>query len=768
MKLSMAWIFDHIDARYQDIDIPNLMNLFNQKVSEVEGFYASKIDLSTLFAAQVESEDSVFIPELSQSVEVPARLVQIGQHYLLRKHAKGYSWGTESDLGGEKDTHLPALQFDQEELNGAWRKAIPEQDYIIEIDNKSVTHRPDMWGHRGVAREIAALLELPLKPLDAFLTPLQIQEFEQEFPANAVHPFSARVVEQRYVNRFALAYFPEIQNGPSLPAMAARLCRISQRPIDLLVDLTNYVMLDIGQPMHAFDANVNSAKYFEVRLAHQHEKLTLLDDETIELTPKDIVITDGSKPISLAGVMGGKDTQIVAGTTSMVLESAHFDPTMVRETAARHKKRTEASARFEKNLDPNQNITAIERFVRLLQDAEVAYKVSGIASIGPKAQEPVLDIEHAYIEKKLGITVSSEQVLALLERLGFGVTLKQDPVVYNVHVPSFRCSKDIRIKEDILEEIGRSYGYGNITPTLPHKETKPSDVHAVYMIRRIKKLLAYGCAMHEVSNYSFYDEDFLRELNWQPHNTICVQSPVSENWKALVSSLIPGLLKNVAQNQAEHDRINFFEWGRVWHKEQDDIIERKQLAGICFDQKNAISYYDVQAIVAQIAHMLRLPISYKKVDNPLQPWSAPYQTAQIMYGDIAVGLISVLDKAFTRVLAGNAAIFVLDGNFLEQFYGVPVQFMAPSKYPAVQRDISIMVPLTVTVEQVMQAIQSSSKHITHVKLVDMFKKDDWHDLKSLTFNYTMQDRQKTLTSQEAEEIAAHAAQAVQALGAQIR
>ncbi len=142
------------------------------------------------------------------------------------------------------------------------------------------------------------------------IMPLQVQEFATEVPATAQQPFSARIVEPAYINRFAFAYFAQIQNGPSLPWMAARLCRAGQRPIDVLVDMTNYVMCDIGQPMHAFDANVISAKHFELRLAQPHEKLTLLDDETIELTEKDIVITDGTKPISLAGVMGGKDTQI--------------------------------------------------------------------------------------------------------------------------------------------------------------------------------------------------------------------------------------------------------------------------------------------------------------------------------------------------------------------------------------------------------------------------------------------------------------------------
>jgi phenylalanyl-tRNA synthetase beta chain len=780
MKLSIAWLFDHIDAQYTHLDMSQLMSTFNQKVAEIEGFYTSKIDLASLFLAQVESvaPTECFIPELNESTQLPSREgIEKGQWYLIIKKRDGYDWANQSDLGRRGDEAekmlrlLPAMSTDEQDAKGGWKQQVVAEDYIIEIDNKSITHRPDMWGHRGFAREIALLLGKTMKPLDNMITTLPIQDFSTEVPATAQQPFSARIIEPRLINRFAYAYFSEIHNESSLPWMAARLCRIGQRPIDALVDMTNYVMCDMGQPMHAFDANGISAKHFEIRLAKPHEKLTLLDDETIELTDKDIVITDGTKPISLAGVMGGKDTQMQPSTASMVLESAHFDATSVRETAARHKKRTEASARFEKTLDPNQNILAIERFVRLLQDAEILYKVSGIASMGPKAQELAVSIEHEYIEKRLGVEIAAEQIISVLHSLGFQATTAtvQGNFVYHIQVPTFRSTKDVRIKEDILEEIGRSFGYTNIPFVLPHKEMKPSSLHHVYVVRRIKQLLAYGCAMREVSNYSFYDEDFLRELHWQPQDSICVQSPVSENWKALTGSLIPGLLKNICQNNAEYDRLSFFEWGRVWHKDQDQIIERKQLAGIKYSQKNSISFYDLQALIEQIAHLIRLPLSWQKVCDPTDPWFAPYQTARIMYGDICIGTVGVIDIAFTHsIFSGYAAAFVLDGDFLVDFYGTPIRFVASSKYPSVQRDISIMVPLAVTVDRLQEAIYQSSDLIKKVTLVDMFRKEDWVDTKSLTFNFIMQDEHKTLTSQEVDAIAAGAIQAVQALGAQVR
>lgn len=774
MKLSLAWIFDHIDTYDKNVDMSALMHLFNEKVAEIEGYYESNIDLASLYPAQVVSQDpcELFVPELNSTVNPAMREdIKLHRFYLLKKTNTGFRWAKESDFGGQKDTLLPALTFDEQDAKGGWRQTMQANDYVIDIDNKSVTHRPDMWGHRGCAREIALLLDLPMKLIDSMITPLPLENYATEVSATALQPFSARIITPEYADRFAFAYFSCIHNDSSIPLIASRLCRVGLRPIDLLVDATNYVMCDLGQPMHAFDANRISAKHIEIRTARPHEKLILLDDETIDLTEKDIVITDGTKPISLAGIMGGKETRTTPDTTAMLLESAHFDATTVRESAAHHKKRTESSARFEKTLDPNMNVIAIERYVRLLQDADVDFKVSSIASMGRNAEELVLSIEHSYIEKRLGTPISTEQVIAIFRGLHFQVTSNSsgNDIIYEVHVPTFRCTKDIRIKEDLLEEIARCFGYTHIPFVLPTKETKPSALHAVYAVRHIKQLLAYGTALHEVSNYSFYDELFLHELGWHPHNPIPVQSPVSENWRALVSSLIPGLLKNVVTNHTEHELLNFFEWGRVWHRENENIIERKQLAGICYDQKKAVSFYTVQSLIARLAHMLRLPIMWRKVDNPHEPWFAPYQTAHLMYGEIQIGTVGVLDIAFTHtVLQGHAAAFVLDGDFLINYVGTPMQFVPVSRFPTIRRDISMMVPLAITVESIKEALLQCSDRITEVSLLDVYQKEDWIDTKSLAFSYLIQDTHKTLTSEEADAVSALAVQAVKALGAQIR
>jgi phenylalanyl-tRNA synthetase beta chain len=776
MKISIAWVFDHLNADYKTVDIDQLVKLFNQKVAEIEGYYAIDIHLNNLFIARVADVAAehvqLHIAQTDETIELPKREnLKVGQYYFIKKDDKKVRWAMAHDFGGQKDQILPEVFCDEQQAKGDWQKLIEANDYIIEVDNKSITHRPDMWGYRGIAREFALLLDLKLKPLDEIITRLDITECVNESKKTEQMPFSVRIVHPEYIKRFAIGYFAKIENRPSLPWMVSRLCKVESRAINTLVDMTNYVMLDVGQPTHAFDAQKITTQHFEPRLAKEKETLTLLDDDTIELTKEDIVITDGQQPIALAGVMGGKNSEISMQTTAMILESANFDATTIRESAARHKKRTEASARFEKTLDPNQNILAIERFVKLLQDAQIPFKMGGVVSVGQKTEPLTLNISHEYIEQRLGTEIASATVVAILDALGCKVTIdKEDKLIsYQVTIPTSRCTKDMQIKEDIVEEIARIFGYTNIPFVLPNKQTKPSDLDALYRMRRIKRLLAFGYDMRDVYNYSFYDEDFLRELKWKPQDYISVQSPVSENWQHLVTSLIPGLLKNVWQNHADHEQLSFFESGRIWQKTDTEIVERPELAGVFYNQKKAFSFYDVKAVVQHIAEMIHLPLTYKKVDKPVDPWFAPYQTAHLMYEDTVVGTVGVVDIGFVHTLfAGHAAAFTFDQSFLGNFKPSLIKFKPLAKYPAVERDISMMVPLKVTVAEVTQAIKKSSDNIAHITLVDMFQKDDWLDKKSLTFSFAMQCENKTLTTTEADALYEHVIKSVKNIGAEIR
>lgn len=770
MKLSLAWLFDHIDADWRKIDVAQLVNRFNKMVAEIEGFEKIEIKLDSLAAAKVTkvATDHVEVscPEWKHTIDMPVREVKEGQIYIIVKEGDAYRWASMSDFGSEKDTSFPPLEFSEAGLGGAWKKKIDAHDYIIHLDNKSINHRPDMWGHRGVAREIAALLDMPFKAADHLLISKNVKQVEgQKISENN---FSVSVENPDLCRRFAALYFSDVGNHCSDIWMAARLAKVDSKPINAIVDATNYVMLDISQPMHAFDADTLSQKSILVRNAKNKESITLLDGQTVELSDNDCVITDGKKPIALAGIMGGKDSGVTCKTQSVILESANFDPAAIRKTSGRIKKRSESSARFEKNLDLAGNILGIERFLKLLDDAGIHYKADDqILSLGKLPVQKTITIEHEYIEKLLGVALAPAFISATLQELEFGVSEKNG--MYTITVPSFRATKDISIKQDIVEEIGRLYGYDNVDEQLPSHQTNPFDIIPIMRTRKIKQLLAYGLGMRELYTYAFFDETFLNTIGWQPAKTLKVQEAVSENWQQLITTLIPNLLKAVHVHAQEYEQMNFFEWAKIW-PEGTAASEKASLAGIFVNQKHAIDFYEAKNGVNKIAQLLGISFEWVKADiQELQPWYLPYETANIMYQGTKIGMAGKINPSFYHKIAlGDAFIFELDATFLSTVH-VPYKLFAQiSKYPAITRDVSFMIPVATTVQQLQAQLSNLDNLIKQVSLVDHFQKPEWQDQKSITLRIMMQDQNATLESTAADAIMNKVIKHLHYLGAVIR
>ncbi|HEV2601394.1 MAG TPA: phenylalanine--tRNA ligase subunit beta [Candidatus Babeliales bacterium] len=771
MKLSIAWIFDHIDADVTTIDIDQLVKKFNETTAEIEGFRAVSFDLETVSLAQVIAVDAdvvtVHSPEWNQTYTLPERKKVAVGHWYFIKNIVHADWAGMDHFGGTRIDLLPAIHCDASLHAGGWKKLVQTSDYILDIDNKSITNRPDMWGHRGVAREIAAMFCLPLKPISDFLAPIEIAHHANHAPVSSDSPFSI-TLEAQGCSRFAGLYVSNITYQHSLLAMAVRFALLDIKAIDAIVDFTNYVMLDLGQPMHAFDADKIVAKTITPRMAHKQEKLQLLDGQDIILTGEDIVISDGKDPLALAGIKGGAATAISDQTTALFLESACFNASTIRRSAARHKIRTDASMRFEKTLDPNQTSQAIMRFVALLKNAQIPYAASSrIVSCGIVMPEKVIEIEHAFLQSRLGIEISQEKVIEILSRLEFQVACTDKK--YHIAVPSFRSTKDVTIKEDIVEEVGRFYGYTNIIAELPLRRSAPCDVHAVYQRRAIKAEMINGLQMHELESYSFYDEDFLRRLAWQPDHSLTVLNPVSENWRQLVTSLIPNVCKAVDDNAAEYDQLRFFEWARTWQKSGTDAMERKSLAGIFFDKKNTVDFYETKKLLEQFFSTISLPITWHKAEQELDPWFAPYQTAVLKYDDVVIGIAGKANQLFlNKVVDGDAFIFELDGDFLQDYKKPIVRYVAPSKYPASVRDVSMFVPLSYTVDALIDRITTVHGAVDDVQLVDRFEKDEWLDKRALTFRFVVRDVEKTMTKDEVDGVVSLVLESLMQLGAVIR
>lgn len=757
MKLSLAWIFDHIDADWRQIDIAHLVALFNEKTAEIEGYTSVHVEKENVILAQVkevkENVITLVCGTTHQSLTLPTRKdVALDAWYLVIHNSQACTWATMNHLGGHKELLLPALAVEnnvQQLLD-----ALEYTDYILHVDNKSITHRPDLWGHRGFAQEIALLLHVPLKPLDTFLQKKSIQAFDRTSVLTDESGF-AITLQTSLCERFASLYIPHIAYTPSLLWMAARLSRVDSRPIDMMVDLSNYVMQDMGQPMHVFDAHQLDAHPIAVRMAQAGERLKTLDGDTLQLSSEDIVIAQKENIISLAGVMGGSATAVSKNTASILIESAAFAPTPLRLSAARHKKRTEASTRFEKSLDPNQNTLALERFMQLLQSTGIPFQAADtIISLGQTAQPKIIELSHALLESALGVQIEHAFVQDVFNKLGFTYTYDMYDCVYTVTVESRRSRKDITIAQDLIEEVGRLYGYNNIVPLLPPIVTAPSDLNAVKRLRLIKYFFSAVAHMHEVQNYAFFDESFLPTINCQPQQALVVESPVSNNWVRLVTSLMPGLCKAIEDNACQEHMLRFFEIARTWSVVQKNIVEYNCAAGIFFDHTERLTFYTGQDYLMHLFSMIGISVTWEKIVQPTDPWFAPYQTASIMHKNRCIGKVGVVPSLFLRQITkgGSAIAFELDVDYLQHCALEPLVFSPLSKFPPVSRDISLLIPLDLTVQKIKEIITGIDNRISGVELVDYFTHESWENKRALTIRFTIADYHKTLTKEEVDAL----------------
>lgn len=775
MKLSLRWVCDHLKIDWKKLNVDKLVELFNTSVAEIEEYQKYTLDLTSFAFAQIaeSTKDTckTDCPEWKSKPELPGRDdAQKGAWHLIKKEGKKIEWATPVDFGYEKDGLLPAFGCsDKDAKSGAWKKQIETEDYILDVDNKSITHRPDLWSHRGFAREIGALFNISLLPESQFLTKISLIQETKNFKATKEIPFSISI-NARGCNRFSALYIDEVAHEPSQLWMSSRLLRLDNRAIDLFVDATNYAMLDFGQPLHAFDAQKLKGKTLEPRQAKKGEKLELLDGTKLDLIKDDMIIADAKAPLALAGIKGGLASGVTPQTTSILLEAANFDAGSVRLASARHKVRTEASARFEKSLDPNQNVLGIMRFIKLLKDAnaELSYTPK-IVSLGPVAKTGTVKVLHQFIEDCLGTTIKPAFIKKTLESIGFKI--KDTKGTYTITVPTYRATKDIAIAQDIVEEVGRFLGYTSIPAELPHIVNTPEKDTSGDRIELMKQMLASSAHMHEVQNYAFFDNDFLKQINWKLNRPVKLANAISEQRTVLATCLIPGLLRNVEENASSKDELRFFEWGRVWRvnaKNKNKVDEHRIFAGIFYKRKGDVDFYEAKKHIEELFDSLALSVEWKKTKKSPQ-WASLHQTADLFYGNKNIGTAGKIKQAKLSTIGGGDAFgFELCGDFLLEFQPKELHFKELPKYQATSLDVSVMVPFKTTVADLERSIAAADKRIFAVSLKDIFTKDEWKDKKSVTMRFYVRDSKKTLQKNDIDSVYSAVEKAVKKQGAEIR
>lgn len=789
MKLSLAWIFDHIDADWRSCDVDALAKKFNSITAEIERVEKFSFDFVPFALATVENHSTngvtVTIPEWKETAKLSPRTDLAASGFnlsecclMVKKEGSIIRWATVKDFGLDKDGLMPIFDTLWVELAGGWKQKVESQDILLEVDNKSLTHRPDMWGHRGFAREISSYLNVTFKDDKEFLVTIPVEYFKQSSTRTDKTPFVIINQVPEVCDLFAGLHISSIAHRPSSIYIAFRLMRVGARPIDGIVDLSNYVMFDWSKPTHAYDADKLVGKKVVIRRPSEREKLVLLGDEEIELDQEDAVVADEKRAICLAGIKGGKEASVNSHTKSLFFESANWEPSYVRKSSLRHKNRNDSSTRFEKSLDPNLAEESIRRFVNLAEHFGFEPVHAGeIICVGEPAVPAIIEVEHSYFERAAGIGFAATEVIQPLEKLGFSVAEKKsgDDSIYYVTVPTYRSSKDIKIKDDLVEEVIRMYGFEHLPPTLPPLKKKPENLTPLLRLRRIKEFLAYGKGFVEQQNYAMFDEKFLQSINFTANSYLSIVNPVSEQFSRMVSTLLLGLFKNVVENAVDHDRLSFFEIAKVWKKVgEDGLTEQKRLDGIFFEKRKAVDFYACKEVISELLRTCcsMQNVEWRKPESLNCQIFNPHQTADLFFDGEMIGRAGKVNPAVMAKLdilpESDAFVFQLDADFLLKYHA-PVRKLKPlAKYQENSFDLSFFVPLTVTTAQLEKVLAAADTTVTDVTLVDFFEKEAWADKRSLAFRVWIRHDDRTMTKEEIEAVRMRAIEAVNKLGAQLR
>ena len=612
------------------------------------------------------------------------------------------------------------------------------KNVVFEVDNKSITHRADLWSHYGLARDISAFLNTKFKPIKSPPPPF----------IKGGYTINVKVEDFKLCPRYMAVGLTGIKVADSPEWLKARLLATGMRPINNIVDVTNHVMLELGQPLHAFDKNFIDK--IIVRRARRGEVIETLDSVKRKLEPDMLVIANQTKPVAVAGVMGGASSEISQETTAIIIESANFNFASVRITAQKLALRTESSIRFEKGLDPNLAELGLTRAVELILKICPTARLAGNLADEKKfklAPAPI-DFDLAWLNQRIGVEFSAKPVKRILERLGFGV--KEKDGKFSVTIPSWRAGRDISLAEDVMEEVARIYGYNNIAPVMPKAAVAAWFLNQEKILeRKIKNILSSGARLTEVYNYSFLSREQLEKLKLEVNQTIKLANPLSKELALLRPSLIPGLLENIKSNQANEERISLYEIGGIFldrEGENNLPFQEKRLGLVLAAAEGHDLFRELKGVIEYLLKSLDLPVVFEPAGSG----------ADIFVGGKKIGQAMELEKGLARSLGIKKQVVMAEISLPTLFSLVKNQpakaYREPPKYPAAVRDLAFVVNEKILYNNIVKLIKNFSNLIVQAELFDVYQGDKLGTgKKNLAFHIIYQAN-RTLTSQEVDEL----------------
>ena len=761
----MNWISDFVDL--SGIDKLELISKFSLSTAEVENeIFFKGSDVSGIVVAEIKSveehpeskklhllkvdigEDELVdvvcgAPNVRVGMKTAfAKLgAKIGEITIAPRKLAGYTSNgmccSEKEIG-ISDANDGIMDITEDVALGTDIKSIYDiDDIVFEVDNKSLTNRPDLWGHYGIAREIAAIAGRELKPLDTV-----------DLSAYNALPGVDLKIEDKLCQRYSCLQFGNISVHKSPVNMRIRLFYCGMRALNFLADLTNYLMLEMGQPMHAFD----SRKVEKIRIKRFDKPFTFktLDGVERNIDENTLMICNGDTPVAIAGIMGGLDSEIVADTSTLTLESATFDAASIRKSTVRLAHRTDASQRYEKSLDPEMTVTAIARFVKLLTsiDSEAVVVSSLTDEYAAKYPEINLSFTKDFVNRYTGIEISNETIVKTLRSLGFGVELCGEE--FTVKVPSWRATKDVTIKADIIEEITRIYGYDNFdinTVASPLAPVRPAQVKTDE--DRIKDTLVKRYSMHELHSYiwAYYDE--YKDLGIEIEKNVELVNATNPNIKTIRRSIVPTQLCQVKYNTAYDTDFAVFEIGKVVDGLKEDGLcnEKKKLAITLYSKTKDMEklYFELRDILAVLADDIKHEaLSFEKAEAA-HSYQHPKNLNKIFCAVRLLGEMGIVNASVSKKIDKKANIVFAEID-IEEFAKIKnasIKYAEPSKFPEIEIDLSFVSEKYAPIAEAIKNANCSL--IKNVSVVDTYADENG---KSITVRLLFSHPEKTLTKDE--------------------
>jgi len=778
MKVSIKWLRNYVDVDLSVDELADKLTMAGLEVDSVEKLdsgldkvVVGKIvnirqhpnaDKLVLCDVDADAETLKVVcgaPNAREGMAAPLALVGAelpsGMEIRAARVRGETSYGmlcSEKELGFSEDAAGLMELSNQFNAGTPLAEALGLDDTVLDID--LTPNRPDCLSILGVAREVSVITGNPLRKPNIAIT---------EGDREASSLTSVTILDPDLCPRYAARIICGVKVTPSPAWMQQRLEAVGLRGINNVVDVTNYVLMELGHPLHAFDYNLLAENRIVVRTARQGEEIVTIDEETRKLTDDMLVIADAEKPVAVAGVMGGFDSEVTETTTDVLLESAYFNPISIRKTSKALGMHTDASHRFERGMDIEGLITAIDRAAQLIQEIAGGEICKHIVDAYPvKFERQKIRLRPERVNFVLGTDVPRDKMKDILTGLEFEVS--DD---WEVAVPTFR--PDVTREIDLVEEIARIYGYDNIPFALPTGDIPLAETNAKAVLREKAKTVMLDCGLTEAINYSFYSPKVF-DLIKLPEDSayrkaMRLKNPISEEQSIMRTTLIPSLLENVRWNiNHQVADVKLFELSSTYHPQGEGELpcEREEIAGAISgsvglgtwaDPKREVDFFDIKGIVEVLLEELGI-LEYE-VKPTEHSTLHPARNAECYVKGESVGILGEvhLDVLDNYEIQQRVYIFELDFDKLAKLADTKKYFKPISQYPSVSRDIAIIVSSDVTSEESARIIQTAGGElITSVKLFDVYTgKSIPKGKRSLAYSIEFQ-ADRTLTDEEVDEI----------------